>query len=433
MNTFAIIIFVALILEFALALVGNLLNLKALKVELPPALEGIYKAEDYRKSQEYIRATTRFGLVSSSFTLLLLLAFWFSGGFNWLDQVVREWNFIPLVSGLLYIGILICASGLLTLPFSIYGTFVIEERFGFNRTTPRTFFLDLVKGLGLALLLGGLLLAAILALFQYAGTYAWLYCWAAVVMFSLAMQYIAPTWIMPLFNKFTSIESGELKEAILKYTHSVNFPIKKVFVMDGSRRSSKSNAYFTGFGHNKRVALYDTLIAQHSVPEMVAVLAHEVGHYKKRHIIQGTIINILHTGAVFYLLSLFMHSSGLYQAFYMNQESIYAGLLFFGLLYAPIELVLSVVMQRISRKNEYVADRFAAETIDNPRSLIDALKKLYATNLSNMTPHPFYVFLNYSHPPLLQRVQAIQDMEHMTYIAGQGCLDADFNFRPDSD
>ena len=203
--------------------------------------------------------------------------------------------------------------------------------------------------------------------------------------------------------------------------------------MDGSRRSSKSNAYFTGFGHNKRVALYDTLIAQHSVPEMVAVLAHEVGHYKKRHIIQGTIINILHTGAVFYLLSLFMHSSGLYQAFYMNQESIYAGLLFFGLLYAPIELVLSVVMQRISRKNEYVADRFAAETIDNPRSLIDALKKLYATNLSNMTPHPFYVFLNYSHPPLLQRVQAIQDMEHMTYIAGQGCLDADFNFRPDSD
>ena len=412
MNTFAIIIFVALILEFALALVGNLLNLKALKVELPPALEGIYKAEDYRKSQEYIRATTRFGLVSSSFTLLLLLAFWFSGGFNWFDQVVRAWNFIPLLSGLLYIGILICASGLLTLPFSIYGTFVIEERFGFNRTTPRTFFLDLVKGLGLALLLGGLLLAAILALFQYAGTYAWLYCWAAVVIFSLAMQYIAPTWIMPLFNKFTSIESGELKEAILKYTHSVNFPIKNIFVMDGSRRSSKSNAYFTGFGHNKRVSLYDTLIAQHSVPEMVAVLAHEVGHYKKRHIIQGTIINILHTGAVFYLLSLFIHSSGLYQAFYMNQESIYAGLLFFGLLYAPIELVLSVVMQMISRKNEYVADRFAAETIDNPRSLIDALKKLHATNLSNMTPHPFYVFLNYSHPPLLQRVQAIRDIEH---------------------
>jgi STE24 endopeptidase len=412
MNTFAIIIFIALILEFALSLVGNLLNLKALKAELPPALEGIYKSEDYRKSQEYIRTTTRFGLVSSSFTLLLLLAFWFSGGFNWLDQVVRAWNFMPLASGLLYIGILLFAYGLLTLPFSIYGTFVVEERFGFNRTTPRTFILDLVKGLGLALLLGSPLLASILALFEYAGTYAWLYCWAAVVMFSLAMQYVAPTWIMPLFNKFTSMEPGKLKEAILRYTHSADFPIKNVFVIDGSRRSSKSNAYFTGFGHNKRVALYDTLIAQHSIPEMVAILAHEVGHYKKRHIIQGTVINILHTGVVFYLLSLFLYSSGLYEAFYMDQASIYAGLLFFSLLYVPIEIVLSIVINMISRKNEYVADRFAAETIDNPRSLIDALKKLYSTNLSNMTPHPLYVFLNYSHPPLMRRVQAIQNIEH---------------------
>lgn len=265
MNAFAIIIFIALILEFALELVGGLLNLKALKLELPTALEGIYKVEDYRKSQGYIHETTRFGLVSSSFTLLLLLAFWFSGGFNWFDQVVRTWNFIPLVNGLLFIGILAFAYSLLTLPFSIYGTFVIEERFGFNRTTPRTFFLDLVKGLGLVLLLGGPILAAILALFQYAGTYAWLYCWAAVVIFSLTVQYIAPIWILPLFNKFTPMESGELKEAILGYANSVNFPVKNVFVMDGSKRSSKSNAFFTGFGRNKRVALFDTLIAQHSV------------------------------------------------------------------------------------------------------------------------------------------------------------------------
>ena len=417
MNTFAIIIFIALVIEFTLELVGNLLNLKALKLELPTALEGIYKAEDYRKSQEYIRATTRFGLVGSSFTLFLLLAFWFSGGFNWFDQVVRVWNFVPLVNGLLYIGLLVFAYSLLTLPFSIYGTFVIEERFGFNRTTARTFFLDRVKGLGLALLLGGPLLAGVLTLFQYAGSYAWLYCWAVVVMFSLAMQYIAPTWIMPLFNKFTPMESGELKEDILRYASSVNFPIKNVFVMDGSKRSSKSNAFFTGFGRNKRVALFDTLIAQHAVPEMVAVLAHEVGHYKKKHILQGTIIGILHTGVVFFLLSLFLGSSDLYLAFYMRQESIYAGLLFFGLLYTPIELMLSVVMQMLSRKNEYEADRFAAETIDNPRSLDSALKKLSATNLSNLTPHPFYVFLNYSHPPLLQRVQAIQGIKHKNDVA----------------
>ena len=411
MNVFSLIILVALILEFVLELVANLLNLKALKLELPPTLEGVYNAEDYRKSQEYIRVTTRFGLVRSAFTLFLLLAFWFSGGFNYFDQVVRAWNFIPLVNGLLYIGILFLFYYLLMLPFGIYGIFVIEERFGFNRTTPRTFLLDQVRGLGLALLLGGLLVGGILALFEYAGPYAWLYCWAAVSVFSLVMQYIAPTWIMPLFNKFTPMESGELKEAILSYTRSVNFPIKNVLVMDGSKRSSRSNAFFTGFGGNKRIALFDTLIAKHTVPEMVAVLAHEVGHYERKHILQGVIIGILHTGVLFFLLSLFMGSPGLYQAFYMGQQSIYAGLLFFGLLYTPLELVLSIVMQMVSRKNEYEADHFAAETVDDPRTLIDALKKLSATNLSNLTPHPFYVFLNYSHPPLLQRLQAIQDIK----------------------
>jgi STE24 endopeptidase len=411
MNVFSIVILAALILEFTLDLVANLLNLKALKLELPPNLEGIYNAEDYRKSQEYIRATTRFGLLSSTFTLFLLLAFWFSGGFNYFDQVIRAWDFIPLVTGLLYIGIIFLAYDLLTLPFKVYGTFVIEERFGFNKTTPRTFFLDQIKGLSLAVLFGGPLLAGILVLFEYAGSYAWLYCWAAVTLFFLAMQYIAPTWIMPLFNKFTPMESGELKEAILRYTRSVNFPIKNVFVIDGSKRSSKSNAFFTGFGRNKRIALFDTLIEKHTVLEMVAILAHEIGHYKKKHVVQGIVIGILHMGVIFFLLSLFLVSPGLYQAFYMTQQSIYTGLLFFGLLYTPIELVLSTVMQVLSRKNEYEADRFAADTIDEPRSLIDSLKRLHFTNLSNLTPHPFYVFLNYSHPPLLQRMQAIQNIQ----------------------
>jgi STE24 endopeptidase len=411
MNIFAIIILFALVLEFSLELTGNILNLKALQYELPYALREIYKPDDYRKSQEYIRVTTRFGLVDSSFTLLLLIAFWFSGGFDWLDQVVRGWDFVPIVTGLLYIGILFFAYSLIKLPLSIYHTFVVEDRFGFNRTTPRTFFLDRVKSLVLALLFGGPLLAAILALFHYAGSYAWLYCWAVLVIFSLAMQYIAPSLIMPLFNKFSPLESGELKEAILRYARSVNFPVKNVLIMDGSKRSSKSNAFFTGFGRNKRIALFDTLIAQHSVSEMVAVLAHEIGHYKKKHVLQGLVISILHTGVLLFLLSLFLNSPGLFRAFYMTDQSVYAGLLFFSLLYTPIELVLSVVLQAISRKNEYEADRFAAETIDEPSSLVDALKKLSSTNLSNLTPHPFYVFLNYSHPPLLQRVQAIQGIK----------------------
>ena len=407
-NPFFVVILVALLLEFVLQLVASLLNLKALKLELPPALEGVYNPEDYRNSQKYTRANTRFDLVDSTFRLLLLLSFWFTGGFNYLDQMVRGWGFIPLVNGLLYIGILLVAYSSLMLPFSMYDTFVIEERFGFNRTTPRTFLLDRVKGLALSILLGAPLLAGILSLFEYSGSYAWLYCWVIVTIVSLVIQFVAPTWIMPLFNKFTPLESGKLKEAILGYARSVNFPVKNVFVMDGSKRSSKSNAFFTGFGRNKRIALFDTLIEKHTVPELVAVLAHEIGHHKRKHILQGVIISILHTGVLFFLLSLFLNSTGLYQAFYMGQPSIYAGLLFFGLLYTPIELLLSIAMQVLSRKHEYEADKFAAETIDEPRSLVDALKKLAAGNLSNLAPHPFYVFLNYSHPPLLQRLRAIQ-------------------------
>ncbi|MDD5082811.1 MAG: M48 family metallopeptidase, partial [Dehalococcoidales bacterium] len=401
MNIFFVIVLAALLLEFTLHLVANILNLGSLRTELPPALEGVYQPEEYRNSQAYTRAGLRFEMVTDGFSLLVILAFWFARGFNYLDQLVRSWVFVPIVNRLLYLGILLAAYSLLTLPFGIYATFVIEERFGFNRTTPRTFILDRIKGLLLGVLLGGPLLAGVLALFQYTGPLAWLYCWAAIILFSLAVQYIAPTWIMPLFNKFTPMESGPLKESILQYARSVNFPISNVFVMDGSKRSSKTNAFFTGFGRNKRIALFDTLIARHTTAELVTVLAHEIGHYQKRHILQGTIISIAHTGVILFLLSLFLNSPGLYQAFYVAQPSVYTGLLFFGLLYTPIELVLSMVLQAVSRKHEYEADRFAAETIAEPEAMATALRKLSSTNLSNLTPHPFYVFLNYSHPPLL--------------------------------
>jgi STE24 endopeptidase len=407
MNPFFFIILFALLIECAIGVVANLLNLKSLRSEPPPALEGVYQPEDYRKSQEYIRTNTRFAFVTSTFSLVVLLSFWFAGGFNYLDQIVRSWGFVPILNGLFYIGILLIGYSLITLPFSIYRTFVIEERFGFNRTTPRTFLVDRIKDLGLAALLGAALLSGILALFEYAGYHAWIYCWIAVTVFSLILQYVAPTWIMPLFNKFTQLEPGELKEAILNYARSVDFPIKNVFVMDSSKRSSKSNAFFIGFGRNKRIALFDTLIKNHTVPELIAVLAHEIGHHKKKHILQDTIINILHAGVLFFVLSIFLGSPGLYDAFYMEQQSIYSGILFFGLLYTPLEMVLSVIMHALSRKNEYEADRFAAETIQHPQHLIEALKKLHTGNLSNLMPHPFYVFLNYSHPPLLQRMRAI--------------------------
>jgi STE24 endopeptidase len=410
-NPFFFIILCAILVEYGVDLAANLLNLKSLKSGLPPGLEGTYQPQDYRKSQEYIRTNTRLDFIASTFSLVVLLSFWFAGGFNYLDQIVRSWGFGPILSGLFYIGILLIGYGLLTLPFSIYDTFVIEERFGFNRTTRRTFLMDGVKSVGLAVLIGAPLLSGMLALFEYVGYHAWIYCWIGAAVFSLIFEYVVPTWIMPLFNKFTPLEPGELKDAILNYAHSVNFPIKNVFVMDSSRRSSKSNAFLIGFGRNKRILLFDTLIKNHTVPELVAVLAHEIGHHKKKHILQGTIVNIIQFGLLFFILSIFLDSPGLYQAFNMEQQSVYSGIVFFGLLYTPLEMILSLAMQALSRKNEYEADRFAAETIQHPHYLIEALKKLHAGNLSNLTPHPFYVFVNYSHPPLLERIRAIQRYE----------------------
>ena len=408
MNIYAAIILATLILDFVLSFIAGVLNLKTLSSKLPEEFNGVYDAEAYRKSQEYTRVKSRFGFLVATLQLALTLAFWFSGGFNFLDSIVRSWQLGPIPSGLAYIGILGIAAGVLSLPIAIYSTFVIEERFGFNKTTPAIFVTDLLKGFMLAVLLGGPLLAGLLALFQYAGIIAWLYCWIAVTLFSLFVQFIAPTWIMPLFNKFKPIEEGELKERILAYARSVAFPLSGVFVIDASKRSSKSNAFFTGFGRNKRIALFDTLVQQHSVAELVAVLAHEIGHYKKKHILKGLAISILHTGVMFYLLSLFIGQEALFRAFYLEHASIYAGFLFFGMLYAPIELVLSIFLNIFHRRNEYQADKFAAQTTNDAESMISALKKLSVHNLTNLTPHPFYVFLNYGHPPVLARIKAIR-------------------------
>jgi len=408
MNIFAIVILSAILFQFSLDLISNILNLRAMQLDPPAVLRDIYSPAAYGKSQQYTRENTQFSLMVSIFSLALLLAFWFMGGFNWLDQAVRAWGLGSIISGLLYTGILIVAYGIVMLPYSIYSTFAIEQRYGFNKTTPATFIADRLKGLLLAAVLGGPLLACILALFELAGATAWLYCWAAVTAYLLVIEFIAPNWIMPLFNKFTPLEEGELRSAILDYANSVKFPLQNLFVIDGSRRSSKSNAFFTGFGRNKRIALFDTLIVQHTIPELVSVLAHEIGHYKKKHIIWGMVISILHFGLLLFLLSLFINSPGLYQAFYVQQPSIYTGLIFFGLLYTPAEFLLSILMNMLSRKFEYDADRFAAQTITDPSAMTATLKKLSADNLSNLTPHPFFVFLNYSHPPLLQRMEAIE-------------------------
>jgi len=409
MNIYAVIILTTILLESILNLVSDLLNLKNLSGDLPDEFEGVFNADDYKKSQEYTKVNTKFGFITSIFGLAVMLIFWFSGGFNYLDTIVREWNLNPIWTGLIYMGILVFLKSIISLPFSIYSTFVIEERFGFNKTTPKTFITDMLKVIMLSIIIGGPLLAGVLAFFNYAGNLAWFYCWIAVTIFTIILQYIAPTWIMPLFNKFKPLEDGDLKTRILDYAKSVKYSLSGVFVMDGSKRSSKSNAFFTGFGKNKRIALFDTLIEKHTISEMVSILAHEIGHFKKKHIIIGMALSIFHSGIVFYLLSIFLSHQGLFQAFYMDQMSIYTGLIFFGMLYSPIELILSIALNIFSRKNEYTADRFAVETTKNSEDFIDALKKLSLTNLSNLRPHPFYVYLNYSHPPVLQRIQALRN------------------------
>jgi STE24 endopeptidase len=409
MNIFALIILTALVAEFVLNFVADSLNLKSASSDLPGEFASVFDAETYAKSQAYLRDTTRFDWIHSSVNLVVLLVFWFAGGFGWLDRIVRGWADGTVLCGLAFIGLLVVGKMILNLPFSAYSTFVIEERYGFNRTTWNTFVLDFVKGLTLGILIGGPLLAAVIFVLDRLGPSGWLACWAITVAVMLVIQYVAPKWIMPLFNKFTPLEEGELRERITGYAETVGFALKDVYVIDGSRRSSKANAFFTGFGKNRRIALYDTLIERHETDELVAVLAHEIGHYKRHHILQGMLISIVHTGVLFLVLSLVLPSEGLFEAFgVMDGTPVYAGLVFFGLLYRPVELVLGVVLNAWSRRNEYEADRFAVSTSGLGESLVEGLKKLSRDNLSNLTPHPFFVFINYSHPPLLRRIERIR-------------------------
>lgn len=407
MNLIGIIILAALVVDFVLNITADILNLRVQSDELPEGFKSVYAPERYRQSQAYLRSRTRFGWVTATFDLGLLLIFWFAGGFESLDNLVRQWGFGPIVTGTLYVGILLAVKTLLDQPFSIYSTFVIEQRFGFNTATVTTFMADRVKGLLLAVAIGGPVLASVLAFFEYAGEDAWWQCWLAGILFVLGLQYIAPAWIMPLFNKFKPLEEGELKKAILTLAGSVDFPVKNVLVMDGSRRSKKSNAFFTGFGRHKRIALFDTLIEQHTVAEMIAILAHEIGHYKLHHTKLMMAAAIGQMGLMLFLLSFFIGYPGLSDAFFMDRPSVYAGILFFALLFSPLDFFMGLALHGLSRRNEYAADRFAVSATDNPVAMVTALRKLSVDNLSNLTPHPLYVFLNYSHPPMLVRIRAI--------------------------
>lgn len=411
-NAFAIFIIIALFALWNLDFISTLLNLKALKPELPEEFSGIYDTEKYAKSQDYTRTTESFGIVKSVASLAILLVFWFAGGFGYLDEFLRSFDYPQIITGLLFIGLLIIGNSLLHLPFDIYSVFVIEERYDFNKTTPKTFVIDRLKGLLLTVLIAAPILALILWIFASV-EYAWFWAWLAFTLIQLGLTYLAPTCLMPLFNKFEPLEDGELKSAITEMSKKCDFPLTEIHIMDGSKRSTKSNAFFTGFGKNKKIALFDTLIKNHSTDGLVGILAHEIGHFKCKHIIQRMIVGILQTAVIFYLLGLFTTPDSqiareLFAAFQVQHVSVYAGLFFFSILFTPMSRILSVLANMSSRKHEFEADAYAAKAQGTPDHLIGALKQLSSDNLVNLTPHPFTVFLDYSHPPMLTRIHELR-------------------------
>ena len=410
MNWVGTFVLIALIFEFALHRLAEALNLRSASSQVPKGFKNLYDPQRYARSQDYLRVRTRFAWLASTIYLATTLAFWLSGGFGFLDDRVRSLEYGPILSGLIYIGVLWLGLSILGLPFKAYSVFVIEERFGFNRTHLTTFLLDGLKMLVLSVLLGAPLLAGILALFEHAGTWAWFYGWALVVLFMVGIQFVAPRFILPLFNTYAPLEAGELRAAIFRYAESIRFPLENVSVMDGSRRSTKSNAFFTGFGKHRRIALFDTLIRAHTIPELVAVLAHEIGHYRKKHVLKNLAVSVVLSGALLCAFSFGLRSPLLFEAFFVEQASVYAGLVFFSLLLQPVELLLSLLLNMVARGHEREADRFAVETTHDKTALISALKKLSADNLSNLSPHPLYVALSYSHPPIQQRIRSIEEI-----------------------
>ncbi len=407
MNILFYTIIAILVLQFIIETVLDYLNASRYDDPIPEELHDVFDTVEYEKSKEYKKTNYRFRLVSSSFSLALTLGFLVFGGFEWVDQLVRGLIENPIIIALLFFGIIIIGSSVLTLPFSYYATFVIEEKFGFNKTTKKLFFADKIKGWIMTALLGGSILTLIMLFYQWAGNRFWMYAWILIAFFSLVMNLFYSKLIVPLFNKQTPLEEGSLKSKIEHYARQVGFDLKNIFVIDGSKRSTKANAYFSGFGSEKRVTLYDTLIKDLEEDEIVAVLAHEVGHYKRKHIIFNLTASIVLTGLTLFLLSLFINNPEVSLAIGVSTPSFHAALIGFGVLYSPISELTGLVMNHLSRTFEYQADNYAKNTY-TAHALISSLKKLSKNSLSNLTPHPAYVFMHYSHPPLISRIRNLR-------------------------
>lgn len=398
-----------------LELIATLLNLKSFQLQIPPALRDLWTQESYDKARAYSIASAKFSVIESTFSLFLLLAFWTFGGFAWLDALTQQWfPDSPIRTGLAFLSALFLGQYLLGLPLAIYDTFVIEEKFGFNKTTPKLYALDQIKSILLGVIIGLPIAAAVLWIFASV-SHAWLWAWLSVSTFQLLMMWLAPAVILPLFNKFTPMPDGELRNAIEAMAKRCEFPIVGLFVMDGSKRSTKANAFFTGFGKTKKIALFDTLIEKHSTEELVAILAHEIGHFRCKHIPQRLVASIAQSALLFFLIGLATNPDGafarlLFDAFGVATISPHVGLVLFGILFSPASRLLGIFTNRWSRKHEFEADAYAAKHTGSPDALISALKKLTTDNLSHPTPHALRILLDYSHPPLSQRLAALEKL-----------------------
>ncbi len=408
MNGFLIFGVVSLIGLYLLDLMVELKNLAYARSQgIPAEFRDQVDENKYTETQRYLAVNTRFDLVSSGISLAITLLFWFLGGFTALDQWAQSFGKGPIITGLIFIGGLMALSSLVSLPFSLYRTFKIEANFGFNRTTLKTFITDRIKGLALAVIIGTPILAAVLWFFMNGGTYNWLIAWGFLLFVQVLLLFLAPVFLLPLFNKFTPLPDGELRQAIENYAKKENFQISGIFTMDGSKRSSKANAFFTGFGKNRRIALFDTLLSKQTTEETLAVLAHEIGHAKLKHVIKMFVVNAVISLVLFYVLSLLIGNEKLAEAFGVA-PTVYATLVFAGFLYGPVGKMEGIFQSALSRKHEFEADAFSRATTGLGEELVTALKKLSVDNLANLNPHPWKVKMEYSHPPTVQRIRALK-------------------------
>ena len=401
------IIVVFLCLDFMLERVLESLNSKHMSPVLPDSLKGIYEEKEYSRFQSYKRENGRLDSWSSGVGFVVMIVFLVAGGFGWYNSWVVSLTDSVVWQTILFVVGLSVVSSVLDIPFDYYATFRIEEKYGFNKTTRRGYWLDAVKELFLSLVLGGVLLALVVWFYTWAGTYFWLYAWGAVTLFSVFMAMFYSQLIVPLFNKQTPLQEGSLRNKIQAFAGKVGFKLDNIYVIDGSKRSTKANAYFTGLGPKKRVVLYDTLIDELTEEEIVAVLAHEVGHYKKRHTLRSMVVSVIQMGVLFWLFSLCVNNAALSEALGGDRAYFQLGLIAFAILYSPVNLILGIGMNVWSRSNEYEADAFAARYYEGDY-LVSGLKKISVKSLSNLTPHPLYEYIYYSHPSLLKRIDAIK-------------------------